>query len=231
MYRKRAWAAGAVLGTVITLSSRLSRCIYTLRNSIRSANKQKKPKKKFRGAIKRTNSRTDLLLGRKVRGPASRSIETSSSFTGILIRSERTHPPSRVCFSISFTFTVGNRRERWKAEESPVRPPPKTAILFGGINLSSQGRSMSFVGGASCEFGYFDGRSFAGYHIALRVSADLNTWIALTTNNGLFITTPSLTCGSTFGIWCLQVSALLLLSVDIAPACSSRSTECELFLW
>ena len=98
MYKKRACAAGAVLGTVMTLSSRLSRCIYI---SIRvTFERQKKA---------HTSSRTDLLLGRKVRGPASRRIEVLSL---IVIRSERTHPPSRVCFSIKVTFAVGKRRAR-----------------------------------------------------------------------------------------------------------------------
>ena len=82
-----------------------------------------------------TNSRTDLLLGRKVRGPASRRIEI---FSLIVTRCERTHPPSRVCFSINVTFVVGKRRERWKAEERPERPPPKTAMLFGGIKPSEK---------------------------------------------------------------------------------------------
>ena len=87
-----------------------------------------------------TNSRTDLLLGRKVRGPASRRIET---FSLIFTRCERTHPPSRVCFSISVTLAVGKRRERWKAEESPERPPPKTAMFLGAIKLSDKRAAMN----------------------------------------------------------------------------------------
>ena len=69
-----------------------------------------------------------MLLGRKVRGPASRRMETFSLMT--FTRCERTHPPSRDCFSISVIFVVGKRRERWKAEERPERPPPRTAMLF-----------------------------------------------------------------------------------------------------
>ena len=126
MYKKRACAAGAVLGTVITSSSRPSKCIYSSHNKSIQIDQQYI----FKKCTKHTNSRTDLLLGRKLRGPASRSIET---LFFSMTRSERTHPPSRACFSISVTFADGKRRERWKAEESPVRPPPKTAILFGGI--------------------------------------------------------------------------------------------------
>ena len=178
-----------------------------------------------------TNSRTDLLLGRKVRGPASRRIEAFSLIVGNFKRSERTHPPSRVCFSINVTFAVGKRRERWKAEESPDRPPPKTAICFGGIirkpKYVSDINTATFVRAASHRQWFL--------RVPSLVSAKSFTYKLDTTNllnlNDLFITTPSCACSSAFVIWYLSTFSVLLCSVDIASACASGSTEPQLYLW
>ena len=80
-----------------------------------------------------TNSSVDLPLGLNVLGPPSKRILAVfpwSSFT--VTRSLLTHPPKRGPFSRSVIRAEGNRLDKWKAEESPVSPPPKTEMWVGG---------------------------------------------------------------------------------------------------
>ena len=86
--------------------------------------------------MQRTSSNTDFPLGLNVLGPLSNNIFASlpfSSFTSTL--SLFTQPPSRFDFSKRVMGTVGSLRARWYVAERPDRPPPRTSIDFGRIDM------------------------------------------------------------------------------------------------
>lgn len=81
-----------------------------------------------------TSSSMASPFGLSVLGPASNNTLASVSPDLTLTRLLRAHPPSVDAFSTIVTRTVGKRRERWNAEESPVKPPPSIAICVGGMS-------------------------------------------------------------------------------------------------